>query len=444
MLSHANAPQEVLDHIIDYLAADETSTKSDLARTALVGRAWRLPSQRHLHKSQAFSPPLGTLWSRLRWFQRSHGSGVVPLVREVQFWRLGDDDAQFLVHWTTVLQTFPNVQTVSIHFHQAGEQFKVTDQDRPLPTFPSVTILRLSNVAFITCRDFAVLAGMLPNLNFLYLDQERWTCADLIEQALHEKEALNAMLKRKARICDVTLCRPLALRSITMDCSEGLEILQCAVRHVNLDALYTLDIKLPANLRCSEAGMTSLIMGITLPAMTREHMGNLLSGAKALETLIYRMPPSVACKRTAILSETPIPAPSSPRLRHLAIHYVRLNRFVPTEERPKMYCLPGQLAKVVSRCLETVNVTFALSTMAQLKHVPWELVDRILSDRVRFPVLRECALNVSLSSNGTIDKRCVEPATAFTISEVRFALTKYLPELSELGMLAVYEAEDFS
>ncbi|KAL7282254.1 hypothetical protein ACG7TL_003723 [Trametes sanguinea] len=429
MFSHANAPQEVLDHIIDYLAADETSTKSDLARTAL-----------------AFSPPLGTLSSRLRWFQRSHGRGVVPLVREVQFWRLGDDDAQFLVHWTTVLQTFPNVQTVSIHFHQAGEQFKVTDRDRPLPTFPSVTILRLSNVAFITCRDFAVLAGMLPNLNFLYLDQERWTCVDLIEQALHEKgcvEALNAMLKRKARICDVTLCRPLALRSITMDCSEGLEILQCAVRHVNLDALYTLDIKLPANLRCSEAGMTSLIMGITLPAMTRECMGNLLSGAKALETLIYRMPPSVAFSRH-VESETPIPAPSSPRLRHLAIHYVRLNRFVPTEERPKMYCLPGQLAKVVSRCLETVNVTFALSTMAQLKHVPWELVDRILSDRVRFPVLRECALNVSLSPNGTIDKRCVEPATAFTISEVRFALTKYLPELSELGMLAVYEAEDFS
>ncbi|KAJ2982309.1 hypothetical protein NUW54_g10767 [Trametes sanguinea] len=40
----AEIPQEILDHIIDYLAANETSTKSDLARTALVGRALA-PSQ---------------------------------------------------------------------------------------------------------------------------------------------------------------------------------------------------------------------------------------------------------------------------------------------------------------------------------------------------------------------------------------------------------------
>ncbi|KAI9069258.1 hypothetical protein FKP32DRAFT_1560136 [Trametes sanguinea] len=442
MVVRADIPQEILDHIIDYLAANETSTKSDLARTALVGRAWRLPSQRHLHKSQTFSPPLRTLSSRLRWFQRSHGRGVAHLVREVQFWRLGDDDAQFLSHWITVLQTFPNVQTVSIHFHYAGEQSTVGDWNRPLPTFPSVTTLRLSNVAFITCRDFSVLASMLPYLNSVYLDQESWTCAELIEQALHEKGCIG----QSTRICDVTLCRPLSLRAITIDCFDGLEILQCAVSHVNLDALCTLDITLPANLRCSEAGMTSLIMGITLPAMTKESMGNLLSGADSLETLIYRMPPSVACKRIASLSvsETPIPAPSSPRLRHLGIHYVRLDRFIPTEERPEMYCLPGHLAKVVSRCLETVNITLALSDMAQLKHVPWELVDRILANRARFPALRECALNVSLLPSGSVTKRCVEPTATFTISQVQSALTKSLPGLSELGVLAVYEAEDFS
>ena len=181
----ASLPQEIVDHIVQCLAADDTSTKADLARTALVGRAWYLQSQRHLYRTQLFCPPLKSFVSRLAWFHGSHGQRVVHHVREVQFWRLDADEGAFLQYWAAALATFPSVQEVGIHFHNAELQMlQEDDVGFHHPTFPSVTTLRLSNVAFATCHNLRLLTRTLPNLTSVYMDRGRWACGELVAREL--------------------------------------------------------------------------------------------------------------------------------------------------------------------------------------------------------------------------------------------------------------------
>lgn len=196
----ANLPQEIVDHIVDCLAADDTSTRTDLTRTALVARAWYLPSQRHLYRRQLFGPPIQDFVSRLEWFRGLHGQRVVHHVREVQFWRLDADEGAFLQYWAAALATFPNVQEVGIHFHDAELQMlQEGDVGVHSTRFPSVTTLRLSNVAFATCRNLLTLIQTLPNLTSLYMDREKWACGELIDRELSQCSGRSAGCLRLVR-----------------------------------------------------------------------------------------------------------------------------------------------------------------------------------------------------------------------------------------------------
>ncbi|KAI0327753.1 hypothetical protein GY45DRAFT_1256383 [Cubamyces sp. BRFM 1775] len=446
--SVVNLPQEIVDHIVGCLATDETSSRTDLTRTALVARAWYLPSQRHLHRTQLLGLPLKTFLSRLEWFRGSHGQRVVHHVREVQFWRLDADEGAFLQYWAAALATFPNVHEVGIHFHDAALQMlHEGDVGVHYPTFPSVTTLRLSKVAFATCRSILSLIRTLPNLTSIYVDRGNWACDELVERELARcpgQGLLCLPLPSTTGTNTGPYCNGLALRHLSIDCTEGLDPLECTARHIDIRKLVSLDIALPTGLGCSTTGLLPLLLGITLPRTPQDHIQKLLSSAEALETLVYRLPPHLT---------HPGPAPSSPRLRHFAIRELRLDLFAPTPDKQKLHCFPAALAAVASPCLETVSITLSVSEAAQLDHVPWEDVDRVLSNAEKFARLRECAFNVAVLSSrerGGRRRQMEEgekhaPSTAVTMAEVRAAIgAGRLPRLEAQGKVGVYEAEDFT
>ncbi|KAI0824722.1 hypothetical protein BC628DRAFT_1503442 [Trametes gibbosa] len=436
-------PQEIVDLVVANLALDESATNADLARAALISRAWRIPSQRCLHRSQLFSPPHKRLLARLAWFQEADGQRVAHHVKEVQFWRLDGDIRQFCSYWKSVLGSFPCVQDVGIQFHDAALQGPLGPSNGPpLPTFPSVTTLRLSNVAFATCHNLLVLISTLPNVTSLYMDRENWACGDLLEEELLQEGSAGAN-HPKGPMCNGASCPLLPLQNIVIDCTGGLDLLECAVRHTDLSKLVSLDVALPADPRSSGAGMAPFLMGVPtspkpdFPAQETQ-IQSLLCGMDALERMVFRVPSEVVCN--------PIIPRATPSLRHFALHYLRLDCFVPSDARPTLSCISDALAALVSPCLETVNITFSLSDTAQLDCVPWADIDRILSDPDAFPILRECAFNVVYlvrrGAHAEAGPEGKSPKIA-AIAAIAAAVPERLPILSTGGVVSVHEAEDF-
>ncbi|KAI0650235.1 hypothetical protein C8Q79DRAFT_998138 [Trametes meyenii] len=420
-------PQEIVDLIVSYLAADGSVTCADLAMVSLVGRAWCLPSQRHLYACQMFGPPHGKLTSRLEWYQSSLGSELAHHVKEVQFWRLDADSDHFPQYWSSVLGTFPNVQNVGIHMHDAALQEPMSNLLSDQPSFPSVTRLHLSNVAFATCQNLLALVGTLPNLSSLHMERENWACNEMIKQCLRYQ--MSSALQNP--LCDGSDCSPMSLSDMTIDCTDGLDLLECALRHANITKLLALNIALPSRLKNSGSGMVAFLLGLREPKpdfeLREENIRVILSRANALETIIYRIPASVLCN--------PVVPPASPCLRHLALHYLRVDLHVsPTADQ--LYCISSAISGIVSPCLETVNITLTLSALAQLDFIPWEAVDHMLSDAGRFPILQECAFNVAW--------RVDRPSPrALMMDRVRSVVAERLPMLSAKGAVGVHEAKDF-
>lgn len=94
-------------------------------------------------------------------------------------------------------------------------------------------------------------------------------------------------------------CNVLALRHLSIDCTEGLDPLECTARHIDMRKLVSLDIALPTGLGCSPAKLVPFLLGVSLPRAPQDHIQALLSSAEALETLIYRLPPHLTRKRAS-------------------------------------------------------------------------------------------------------------------------------------------------
>ncbi|KAL1937716.1 hypothetical protein VTO73DRAFT_12869 [Trametes versicolor] len=429
-------PQEIVDYIVNHLASGETTSNTDLANAALISRAWRVPSQSQLHRSQLFFPPPKRLLSRMAWFQASDGQRLVPYVKDVQFWRLDADSKQFCTYWKSVLGTFTRAQDVSIQFHNAALHWQplLGPPPAPLPSFPSVTTLRLSNVAFATCHNLLALISTLPNLTSLHMDHENWACGSLMEQGLVDD--LGQPLQFKA-LCNGEACAPIHLKHLVIDCTDGLDLLECAVRHVDLSALLSLNVALPADPKSSGAGIAPLLMGVPTASKPdfphqEAQVRALLCGMDVLETAVFRVPADVACN--------PIIPQHTPRLRHFAIHYLRLDLFTPSAVRPTFSCVSRALAQLVAPALATVNITLCLSALAQLDYLPWAEIDGILSGADASPALRECAFNVAyVNRGGELEKPCRVAAMA----RVRAVIREKLPMLVARGVVGVHEAEDF-
>ncbi|OJT10373.1 hypothetical protein TRAPUB_13132 [Trametes pubescens] len=429
-------PQEIVDYIINHLASDETIMNADLANAALISRAWRFPSQSQLHRSQLFSPPPKRLLSRIAWFQESDGQRLVPYVKDVQFWRLDADSKQFCTYWKSVLGTFTRAQDVSIQFHNAALHWQplLGPSPVPLPSFPSVTTLRLSNVAFATCHNLLALVSTLPNLTSLHMDHENWACGALMGQGLADDQGQPLQFKA---LCNGEACAPIHLKHLVIDCTDGLDLLECAVRHVDLSALVSLNVALPADPKSSRAGMAPLLMGVhtaSKPDFPHQEaqVRALLCGMDALETAVFRVPADIACN--------PIIPQHTPRLRHFAIHYLRPDLFAPSAARPKLSCVSDALAQLVSPALATVNITLSLSALPQLVHLPWAEIDGVLADADAFPALRECAFNIAYVKRG---EELEKPCRMVAMARVRVAIRERLPMLVARGVVGVHEAEDF-
>lgn len=142
----------------------------------------------------------------------------------------------------------------------------------------------------------------------------------------------------------------------------------------------------------------------------------------------------------ALRPGNPIIPQHTPRLRHFAIHYLRLDLFTPSAARPTFSCVSRALAQLVAPALATVNITLCLSVLAQLDYLPWAEIDGVVADPDAFPALRECAFNVAYVNR---EEELEKPCQVAAMAKVRAAIKERLPMLGARGVVGVHEAEDF-
>lgn len=205
-------PQEILEKIIDLVAASSHYPYVELQNCALTSKAWRIRSQFHQHKAKYIvrADDGNSLVERYR------GTRLAGYVRSLILEGKFDGDSFYELRWKPFQEIFPYVD----HLHLKDVFHRITIKfPSPTPTFPQLTSLSLWWVTFPTCGSFITILRTLPNLSYLKLGRIKWHCVD-------HPEDTTADLRTQ-----------LNLKRLEIESSEGLEELDCVDKHLDLSRL---------------------------------------------------------------------------------------------------------------------------------------------------------------------------------------------------------------
>lgn len=223
-------PQEITDHIIDYVACDPGSFSrcQTLKRCSLTCRHWRSRAQFHLfHYQWVNSPVKLQKVLELSKDERIPAYLRVLHIEPLVYFRA---DLSFASWWAPLLKAFFQLRDVrllnvflkdDLPFRRAGA------------VSTSLTQLSLWKFRAPTCQSVTELLHELPNLQHLKLERTLWHCHGYCKDHLPASESPATAVLPRPR-----------LRRLTADNFFGYVTLGCLSKHLDLSQLERLSVVL--------------------------------------------------------------------------------------------------------------------------------------------------------------------------------------------------------